>query len=142
MTPEFGDRICSLNGIQGGITMRGKILFVLGLGVGYVFGTRAGRARYNQMKTAALKVWNDPRVQEQVSAATEFVKENAPEVASAVSENVKKISERVEAMRTGKSSDAKMPTAAKPAAGTRTPKAAPKTTRKSTPKPPASDSQN
>jgi hypothetical protein len=122
--------------------MRGKILFVLGLGVGYVFGTRAGRARYNQMKTAALKVWNDPRVQEQVSAATEFVKENAPEVASAVSENVKKISERVEAMRTGKSADAKTPPAAKPAAGTRTPKAAPKTTRKSTPKPPASDSQN
>jgi|LakMenEpi03Aug12_release.lakeMendotaPanAssembly.Ray.scaffolds.fasta_scaffold89732_3 hypothetical protein len=122
--------------------MRGKILFVLGLGVGYVFGTRAGRARYNQMKTAALKVWNDPRVQEQVSAATEFVKENAPEVASAVSENVKKISERVEAMRTGKSADAKTPPAAKPAAATRTPKTAPKTTRKSTPKPPASDSQN
>lgn len=122
--------------------MRGKILFVLGLGVGYVFGTRAGRARYNQMKTAALKVWNDPRVQEQVSAATEFVKENAPEVASAVSENVKKISERVEAMRTGKSADAKTPPAAKRAAGTRTPKTAPKTTRKSTPKPPASDSQN
>jgi len=122
--------------------MRGKILFVLGLGVGYVFGTRAGRARYNQMKTAALKVWNDPRVQEQVSAATEFVKENAPEVASAVSENVKKISERVEAMRTGGSADAKTPPAAKPAAGTRTPKATPKTTRKSTPKPPASDSQN
>ena len=42
--------------------MRGKILFALGLGVGYVFGTRAGRARYNQIKSAALKVWNDPRV--------------------------------------------------------------------------------
>ncbi|MDP4585916.1 MAG: YtxH domain-containing protein, partial [Microbacteriaceae bacterium] len=79
--------------------MRGKILFLLGLGVGYVFGTRAGRARYKQMKTAALKVWNDPRVQEQVSAATDFVKENAPEVASAVSENVKKIAERVDAFR-------------------------------------------
>lgn len=82
--------------------MRGKILFVVGLGVGYVFGTRAGRARYNQMKNAALKVWNDPRVQEQVNAATEFVKENAPEVASAVSENVKKIADRVEAVRSGK----------------------------------------
>jgi hypothetical protein len=82
--------------------MRGKILFVVGLGVGYVFGTRAGRARYNQMKNAALKVWNDPRVQEQVNAATEFVKENAPEVASAVSENVKKIADRVEAARSGK----------------------------------------
>lgn len=122
--------------------MRGKILFVLGLGVGYVFGTRDGRARYNQMKNAALKVWNDPRVQEQVSAATEFVKENAPEVASAVSENVKKISERVEAMRTGKSSDAKTPPAAKPASSSRKPKATPSTTQKTTPKPPAADAKN
>lgn len=110
--------------------MRGKILFVLGLGVGYVFGTRAGRARYTQMKTAALKVWNDPRVQEQVSAATEFVKENAPEVASAVSENVKKISERVEAMRSGKSAESAAKPTAKP------------TAKKPAPKPPATDPKN
>lgn len=96
--------------------MRGKILFVVGLGVGYVFGTRAGRARYNQIKTAALKVWNDPRVQEQVVAATEFVKENAPEVASAVSENVKKIAERVDAVRSVKTTAAPATPAKKPAA--------------------------
>ena len=95
--------------------MRGKVLFVLGLGVGYVFGTRDGRARYNQMKSAALKVWNDPRVQEQVNAASDFVKENAPEVAAAVSENVKKIADRVEAARSGARPAAKKP-AAKPAA--------------------------
>jgi hypothetical protein len=109
--------------------MRGKILLVLGLGIGYVLGTRDGRARYNQMKNAALKVWNDPRVQEQVNAATEFVKENAPEVASAVTENVKKIAERVEAVRSAKAptkpataarkSSAKPP--AKPAAKRTTP---------------------
>lgn len=81
--------------------MRGKILFAVGLGVGYVFGTRAGRARYNQMKDAALKVWNDPRVQEQVTAATEFVRENAPEVAAAVQANVQRIAERVESARGG-----------------------------------------
>jgi len=98
--------------------MRGKILLVLGLGIGYVLGTRDGRARYNQMKTAALKVWNDPRVQEQVNAATEFVKENAPEVASAVSENVKKIAERVEAVRS-------VSTPAKPATPARKPAAKP-----------------
>ena len=67
--------------------MRGKILFTLGLGIGYVFGTRAGRARYNEIKSAALKVWNDPRVQEQVTVATEFVKEKAPEVVDFVSAN-------------------------------------------------------
>lgn len=114
--------------------MRGKILFVLGLGVGYVFGTRAGRARYNQMKTAALKVWNDPRVQEQVSAATDFVKENAPEVASAVSENVKKISERVEALRKGAATEPTVPSPNKSAAKPRT--------RKTTPQPSAADAKN
>ncbi len=96
--------------------MRGKILLVLGLGIGYVLGTRDGRARYNQMKTAALKVWNDPRVQEQVNAATEFVKENAPEVASAVSENVKKIAERVEAVRSATTPTKPATPARKPAA--------------------------
>jgi hypothetical protein len=122
--------------------MRGKILFVLGLGVGYVFGTRDGRARYNQMKNAALKVWNDPRVQEQVSAATEFVKENAPEVASAVSDNVKKISERVEAIRKGAATETKTPPTTKPAARPRKPKTTSPTTKKSAPKSPASDSKN
>jgi len=96
--------------------VRGKILLVLGLGIGYVLGTRDGRARYNQMKSAALKVWNDPRVQEQVNAATEFVKENAPEVASAVTENVKKIAERVEAARSGKAPAKSATPARKPAA--------------------------
>jgi hypothetical protein len=96
--------------------VRGKILLVLGLGIGYVLGTRDGRARYNQMKSAALKVWNDPRVQEQVNAATEFVKENAPEVASAVTENVKKIAQRVEAARSGKAPAKSATPARKPAA--------------------------
>lgn len=113
--------------------MRGKILFVVGLGVGYVFGTRAGRARYNQMKNAALKVWNDPRVQEQVSAATEFVKENAPEVASAVQENVKKIAERVEAARSGKAPATPATPATKPAAKP--------ASKKTTPASPASDAK-
>jgi hypothetical protein len=107
--------------------VRGKILLVLGLCIGYVLGTRDGRARYNQMKNAALKVWNDPRVQEQVSAATEFVKENAPEVASAVSVNVKKIAERVEAARSVKApakpaTPARKP-ASKPASNKTTPSA-------------------
>jgi hypothetical protein len=114
--------------------VRGKILLVLGLGIGYVLGTRDGRARYNQMKSAALKVWNDPRVQEQVNAATEFVKENAPEVASAVTENVRKIAQRVEAARSGKApaksaTPARKP-AAKPASKKTTPSAPTNTAKK------------
>ena len=94
--------------------MRGKILFTLGLGIGYVFGTRAGRARYNEIKSAALKVWNDPRVQEQVSVATEFVKDKAPEVVDFVTTNAKKVAAKVDEVRSGAPKPAPK-TAAKPA---------------------------
>lgn len=42
--------------------MRGKIAFVLGLAVGYVLGTRAGRERYEQIKRASQKLWDSPGV--------------------------------------------------------------------------------
>jgi hypothetical protein len=71
--------------------VKGKILFVAGLGLGYVFGTRAGREKYEELRTAALKVWNDPRVQKQVDAVEDFVKDKAPEVADFVSDNAKKV---------------------------------------------------
>lgn len=38
--------------------MRGKAGLVVGLAVGYVLGSRAGRQRYEQIKSQALKVWN------------------------------------------------------------------------------------
>jgi hypothetical protein len=71
--------------------MKGKILLVVGLGVGYVLGTRAGRARYEQMKKAASALWNDPRVQHQVNNAEEFVKDKAPDVAEFLSEQAKRV---------------------------------------------------
>jgi hypothetical protein len=43
--------------------MRGKLLFVAGLAVGYVLGTRAGRQRYEQIKVAAKNVWESEPVQ-------------------------------------------------------------------------------
>lgn len=43
--------------------MRGKLLFVAGLAVGYVLGTRAGRQRYEQIKLAARNVWESEPVQ-------------------------------------------------------------------------------
>lgn len=87
--------------------MKGKILFVAGLGLGYVLGTRAGREKYEELRTAALKVWNDPRVQKQVDAVEDFVKDKAPEVADFVSDNAKKVVAQV---------SGKKPTATKPAA--------------------------
>lgn len=54
--------------------MRGKFGLVIGLGVGYVLGTRAGRQRYEQIKAQALKVWNLDPVQAQVTKVTDFGK--------------------------------------------------------------------
>ncbi len=71
--------------------MKGKIVFVAGLGVGYVLGARAGRARYESIKKAALKLWNDPRLQKQVVAAEAFVKDKAPDVAGLVAGGAKKV---------------------------------------------------
>jgi len=75
--------------------MRGKILFVFGLGLGYVLGTRAGRERYEQIKAGAEKVWQDPRVQKQVQTAQEFVKDKAPDLAEKATSAVKKVATTV-----------------------------------------------
>ena len=44
--------------------MRYRITFVAGLAIGYVLGTKAGRARYEQLARSARKVADSPVVQE------------------------------------------------------------------------------
>jgi hypothetical protein len=83
--------------------MKGKILFVAGLGIGYVLGSRAGRERYESIKKSASKLWNDPRVQKQVDTAEAFVKDKAPDVAEFALDGAKK----VVALVAGKKSPAK-----------------------------------
>lgn len=61
--------------------MKGKILLVVGLGIGYVLGTRAGREKYDQLTAAVKKLWDDPRVQKQRANAEDFVKEKVPAAA-------------------------------------------------------------
>jgi len=39
-------------------------MFITGVGVGYVLGTRAGRQKFDQMVAQARKVWESPSVQE------------------------------------------------------------------------------
>jgi len=58
--------------------MRGKAALLVGLAAGYVLGTRDGRERYEQIKTQANKLMNDPRVQEKASQATDLAKDKAP----------------------------------------------------------------
>jgi hypothetical protein len=44
--------------------MRNKLIFLAGVGVGYVLGARAGRERYEQLVRVARKVRENPTVQE------------------------------------------------------------------------------
>lgn len=71
--------------------MRGKIGLVVGLGVGYVLGTRAGRERYEQIKTQWLKVWNKEPVQRRVEKAKAFVGAKASAVPGALWNGVVKV---------------------------------------------------
>lgn len=64
--------------------MKGKIGLVVGLGAGYVLGTRAGRERYEQIKKQWLKVWNLDPVQDKVLLAKEFVSGKAAAVPGAL----------------------------------------------------------
>ncbi|MCI7456871.1 MAG: YtxH domain-containing protein [Actinomyces urogenitalis] len=50
--------------------MASKIPFILGLGAGYVLGTRAGRAQYERIKAAAARVAEQPFVREKVDSAS------------------------------------------------------------------------
>jgi hypothetical protein len=44
--------------------MRGKLMFAAGAAVGFILGTRAGRERYDDIKTSAKKLRENPTVQE------------------------------------------------------------------------------
>jgi hypothetical protein len=84
------------------VLMRGKIMFIFGLAVGYLFGTRAGRERYEQIKAGAEKVWQDPRVQRQVDTVEGFVKDKAPDLAGKATSAAKNVASTVRSGRGSK----------------------------------------
>lgn len=71
--------------------MKGKIGLVVGIGVGYVLGTRAGRERYEQIKTQWLKVWNLDQVQDQVDKVKGYVGDKAAAVPGAIWTGAQKV---------------------------------------------------
>lgn len=58
--------------------MYGKLLFVAGLGAGYLFGTSRGRRDYEKLRRRASQIWLDPRVQRAAKQATDTVERNVP----------------------------------------------------------------
>ncbi|WP_010534766.1 hypothetical protein [Brachybacterium squillarum] len=72
-----------------------KFLFLAGIAIGVVIGSKLGRGPYESLERTAKQVANDPEVQRRAEQAkeaagkaaqdaAETVKEKAPEVASAV----------------------------------------------------------
>ncbi|WP_226345971.1 YtxH domain-containing protein [Agilicoccus flavus] len=86
--------------------MQRRILFLAGAAVGYVLGARDGRGRYEQIKSQADSLWNDPRVQEKVNQAGQTVKDRAPEVQAKVADAASHASDAAKAKVAGATSQA------------------------------------
>ncbi|MFE6846333.1 YtxH domain-containing protein [Streptomyces sp. NPDC057686] len=68
--------------------MRYKVTFVVGLALGYVLGTRAGRERYEQMKKSARGIAQNPAVRNAAESAGQTGREYAGKAFAAVSDKV------------------------------------------------------
>jgi hypothetical protein len=71
--------------------MRGKLIFITGVGVGYVLGTRAGRERFDQLVAQAKKFWESPTVQEAAGMAQAQATKLYDDGKRAVTEQVHKL---------------------------------------------------
>lgn len=65
-----------------------KTSLLIGVAIGYVLGSRAGRERYEQIKSGASKVAHNPTVQDAVGKAQDAVGHQASAVAEAARERV------------------------------------------------------
>ncbi len=72
-----------------------KLPLLMAAVVGYVLGTRDGRERYDQIRNAALKVRNDPRVQEKARQAADVAREQAPVIKVKVTEGAHAAADKV-----------------------------------------------
>lgn len=63
-----------------------KFIFLAGLAVGFLAGSRAGRGPYNAVEEKARAVANDPRVQEKAGQARDTAVKTAQDAATTVKE--------------------------------------------------------
>jgi hypothetical protein len=96
--------------------MRGKVGLVIGLAAGYVLGTRAGRERYEQIKTQATKVWELDPVQNQVEKVKAFGASALSALPGVVFNGAKRVTNAAAASGTPKERAQRAGTAAKSAA--------------------------
>jgi hypothetical protein len=90
--------------------MRGKSGLALGLAIGYVFGTKAGRERYEQLSQSAKRLANDPslrRLQGELGGLFNASKQQATATiegtATRAADKVQEANERLADQQTGSS---------------------------------------
>lgn len=74
--------------------MRGKILLIVGVGVGYVLGARQGREGLERLKDRAGRLWGTSGVQKGFSKATDFARENVPVVGKTVADAAENLGDK------------------------------------------------
>ncbi|MET9698400.1 YtxH domain-containing protein [Streptomyces sp. NPDC006529] len=68
--------------------MRYKVTFVVGLALGYVLGTRAGRERYEQLRKSAREISRNPAVRNAAETAGQSGRQFAGKAFAVVSDKV------------------------------------------------------
>ena len=68
----------------------GKIMVAAAGAVGYVLGARAGRERYEQIKSQVSHLWQDPKVQQAVAGAESLARDTAPRIQQKVTDAASK----------------------------------------------------
>ncbi|OON80902.1 hypothetical protein [Streptomyces tsukubensis] len=84
--------------------MRYRLTFVVGVALGYVLGTRAGRERYEQLRKSARQISQNPAVRNVTESAAQQGRAAAGKALHTVSERVgdrmpESVSQRVRTLR-------------------------------------------
>jgi phage terminase large subunit-like protein len=88
--------------------MRYKAMFVAGLVVGFIAGTRAGRERYDQMVRLARQAAGSPQMQKATAKTTDLAKAAAPKLVDAAKQAGQQAADRLP-FTGGKDGDAEAP---------------------------------
>lgn len=69
--------------------MKSTSAFVAGVGLGLLFGTKAGREKLDQLKGWIDETWHDPRVQDHVTSAQEKAKQYVQDQGAALRDQMR-----------------------------------------------------
>lgn len=84
-----------------------KFIFLTGLAIGFVVGSRAGRGPYESLERTARQVTDDPEVQRRASQAKEKAEQVAQDTAATVKDKAPEVASAAQGAVTGAASNAK-----------------------------------